>query len=58
MATDDLKVLDMSQFLAGCSSYNGFLKAYRVEEKKGFFPYEWFDQVEKLEWTLLKNWTR
>ncbi|XP_053391893.1 uncharacterized protein LOC128554633 [Mercenaria mercenaria] len=44
IATDDLKFLDMSQFLAAGSSYAAFLKAYHVEEKKGFFPYEWFDQ--------------
>ncbi len=48
IATDTLKFLDMSQFLAAGSSYAGFLKAYHVEETKGYFPYEWFDDVTKL----------
>lgn len=49
ISTDQLKYLDMKQYLAGWSSYAGFLKAYHVEEQKGFFPYEWFDDVSKLE---------
>ena len=53
IATDSLKFLDMTQFLAPGSSYAGFLKAYHVEEQKGFFPYEWFDDVTKLDATAL-----
>jgi hypothetical protein len=34
------RFLDISHFLAPGTSYAGFLKAYRVEEAKGFFPYE------------------
>ena len=53
IAMNTLKFLDMSQFLAPGSSYAGFLKAYRVTEQKGFFPYEWFDDIAKLEDTAL-----
>lgn len=44
-----MKFLDIGQFLAAGSSYSSFLKAYKVEEHKGYFPYEWFDAARKLE---------
>ena len=43
-----LKFLDISNFLAPGTSYSGFLKAYGVQERKVFFPYEWFDDFLKL----------
>lgn len=55
IATDELKFLDTSQFLAAGSSYAGFFKAYHEAEKKGFVPYEWFDNVNKLEYTSLPS---
>lgn len=48
MANDTLKFLDISSYLAPAVSYAKFLKAFDVTENKGFFPYEWFDAVEKL----------
>ena len=53
IAMNTLKFMDMSQFLAPGCSYAGFLKAYHVTEQKGFFPYEWFDDIAKLEDTAL-----
>ncbi|MES9993656.1 MAG: C2H2-type zinc finger protein, partial [Candidatus Thiodiazotropha sp.] len=53
IATDKLKFLDMSQYLAVGSSYAGFLKAYQVSGSKGHFPYEWFDSTEKLDYPSL-----
>ena len=53
ISTESLKFLDMTQFLAPGSSYSGFLKAYHVEQQKGYFPYEWFDNISKLEATSL-----
>ena len=55
IATEQLKFLDMSQFLAAGSSYSGFLKAYHVTDQKGFFPYEWFDEASKLDVTSLPS---
>ena len=57
IATESLKFLDMSHFLAPGSSYAGFLKAFRVEQAKGYFCYDWFDSVEKLEYPSLPSHT-
>ena len=48
IATYRFKFLDISNFLAGGVSYSTFLKAFQIEEAKGYFPYEWFDSFEKL----------
>ncbi|KAJ8300697.1 hypothetical protein KUTeg_022216 [Tegillarca granosa] len=40
-------------FLSPGSSYTSFLKAYDVEERKCYFPYEWLDDVTKLDSTEL-----
>lgn len=53
IATSRFRFLDMSQFIAPGTSYAKFLKAYGVEEEKGFFPYEWFDSIEKLNYPKL-----
>ncbi len=53
IATDTMKFLDISHFLAPGTSYARFLKAYGVEERKGFMPYEWLDDVTKLRRTEL-----
>ena len=45
------RFLDVSDFLAPGSSYAGFLQAYGIEDKKGFFPYEYFDSMTKLDET-------
>ena len=34
-------------------SYSAFLKAYKIEEAKSYFPYEWFDDVSKLDYPSL-----
>lgn len=36
-------------FLAPGTSYSQFLKAFKIEEKIGFLPYEWFNPTEKLQ---------
>ena len=53
ISNDNLKFLDITQFLAPGTSYAKFLTAFGVEESKGYFPYEWFDDVTKLECTSL-----
>ena len=42
----DVQLLDIMNFLGGATSLDSFLKAYKTEETKGFFPYEWFDNPE------------
>ena len=44
----DVQLLDIMNFLGGATSLDSFLKAYKIEETKSFFPYEWFDNPEKL----------
>ena len=48
-----LQFLDILNFLGGATSLDKFLKAYGTSEQKGFFPYEWFDDIEKLRHTDL-----
>ena len=43
-----MQLIDIMNFLGGATSLHSFLKAYKTEETKGFFPYEWFDNPEKL----------
>ena len=44
----DVQSLDIMNFLGGATSLDSFLKAYKTEETKGLFPYEWFDNLKKL----------
>ena len=43
-----MQLLDNMNFLGGATSLDSFLKAFKTEETKGFFPYEWFDSPEIL----------
>ena len=53
ISNENFRFLDMAQYLAPNSSYSSFLKAFEVEEEKGFFPYEWFDDYSKLDYPSL-----
>ena len=44
----DVQLLDIMNFLGGATSLDSFLKAYKTEETKGFFTFEWFDNPKKL----------
>ena len=44
----DVQLLNIMNFLGGATSLGSFLKAYKTEETKVFFPYDWFDNPEKL----------
>ena len=37
------------KFLGGATTLDSFLKAYKARETKEFFPYEWFDNPDKLD---------
>ena len=51
ISTETLLFLDVSNYLAAGTSYNQFLKAYGATAHKSFFPYEYFDSLEKLSTT-------
>ena len=44
----DIQTVDITNFPGVATSLNSFLKAYTINETKGFLPYEWFDCAEKL----------
>ena len=48
-STTNLKFLDVTQYLAPGDSYDKYLKAYGCELQKGHFPYEYMDDLHKLE---------
>ena len=48
-ATKKLKFLDITSYLAPGFSYDTYLKAYGCELQKGHFPYEYMDDIGKLE---------
>ena len=48
-STTNLKFLDVTQYLAPDVSYDKYLKAYGCELQKGHFPYEYMDDLHKLE---------
>ena len=50
---EDVQFLDIMKFLGGATTLDFFLKAYKASETKGFFPYEWFDNPDKLEFPEL-----
>ena len=54
----DVQFLDILNFLGGATSLDSFLKAYKTNETKGFFPYEWFDSPEKLDATFFPPYDR
>ena len=45
----DVQFLDIMKFLGGATTLYSFFKAYKASETKGFFPYEWFDNPDKLD---------
>ena len=53
--TPKLKILDISNYLSPCS-YSSYLEAFHVEEKKGFFPYEYIKEFEQLYETKLPKY--
>ena len=47
--TDELKFVDICNYLAPGVSYAKYLKAYGCELQKGHFPYEYMDDLQKLD---------
>lgn len=53
ISTNTFKFLDISLYLSPGINYSGFLRAFDVQESKGFFPYEFFDDIDKLSYDRL-----
>ena len=53
IATESFIFLDIKYYLAPGYSYSQYLAAYDVKETKGFFPYEYMDDIQKLDDTAL-----
>ena len=49
----DIQLLDIMNFLTGATSLDSFLTACKTSEKKGSFPYEWFDHLDQMQNTEL-----
>ena len=49
LSTDQLKFVDICNYLAPGVSYDKYLKAYGCELHKGHFPYEYMDNLRKLD---------
>lgn len=49
ITSKSLKFLDVANFLAAGVSLDKWLKAYKCTMTKGFFPYEWLDDYNKLD---------
>ena len=45
----EIQLLDIMNLLGGATSLDSFLKAYKTSQTKGFFPYEWFDHLHKMQ---------
>ena len=53
LSSNQLKFLDMTNYIALGFSYDKYLKAYGCEVAKGHFPYEYMDCLERLDDTML-----
>ena len=53
LKTQHLQFLDIRSYLAPNYSYDEFIKAYKCKLEKGYFPYDWFNDYEKINNTEL-----
>ena len=53
LKTTHFKFLDIRSYLAPNYSYDAFIKAYKCTLTKGFFPYDWSNDYNKLNETKL-----
>ena len=49
ISSEKFKCIDILNYLAAGTSLKNFYASYNVSNPKGFFPYEWFDSLEKLD---------
>jgi len=53
ISTPFLKYLDVSNYLAAGTSYEIFLRSYKISMRKSYFPYEYMDDFSRLDETEL-----
>ncbi|KAL9982461.1 hypothetical protein ACROYT_G004507 [Oculina patagonica] len=56
LLTKGFRFLDIINYLGPGTSYEKWVKAYECEAKKSWFPYEWFDSPEKLDYPGLPDY--
>ena len=56
MLTWGFRFLDIINYLGPGTSYTRWVKAYDCETVKAWFPYEWFDSPEKLDFPGLPEY--
>ena len=54
--TKNFRFLDIMNYLGPGTSYEKWVKAYECETVKSWFPYEWFDTPEKLDFPGLPKY--
>ena len=54
--TKKARFLDIINYLGPGTSYDKWVKAYECESEKSWFPYEWFDSIEKLDFKGLPDY--
>ena len=47
--TEHFNFVDLLMYLPPNTSYSSFLRTFRIEERKLFFPYEWLNNTQKLD---------
>ena len=55
--TPEFKFLDVINYLGPGTSYDKWVKAYGCKQTKSWFPYEWFDSPDKLDYPGLPDYT-
>ena len=56
LLTKNVRFLDIINYLGPGTSYEKWVKAYECETVKSWFPYEWFDTPEKLDFRGLPKY--
>ena len=56
MLTARLRFLDIINYLGPGTSYERWVKAYDCKTTKSWFPYEWFDKPDKLDYPGLPDY--
>ena len=56
LLTSGFRFLDIINYLGPGTSYEKWVKAYECKTVKSWFPYEWFDRPEKLDYPGLSDY--